>query len=491
MAGEQGRQREEKSRRVPLNRGSAMMYHYNPGNYPVQCFPPGIRQAILAIHAQTKAPMEIVAASVLAVLATATQHLARVRRPTGQIAPLSLALLTLAASGDRKTSSDDAAFVAIRAFEKAQADQRRVTVARHDAELIAWKAQRDGIALQIKQYTAKGEPTEPLVAQLRELQGKKPTRPQIVKLIYADTTPEALAIGLNKNSPSAALVSNEASRLLFGPAMSNLSMLSELWSGSSVPIDRVSAESFVLDALLTSSLMLQPSEFDRHQRTRGEHIRGSGYLARCLVARPLSIQGFREIVPGEFLAVEDLERFHDRIAELLQTNNAHPTGQVVEFDQLADWSWTAFFNETEAQQKQGWIFADIADFASKIADNAARIAAIFSLYERKNIIDQTSIQQAIEVSRWYLAQFKMIFGAQFKLPAEQQDATILEQWVNRFPRAVDGFIYIDRSKIMQFGPNPLRSRERLNRALEWLEFHRRATQWRVGRKTVVKFTPWG
>lgn len=469
-----------------------MMYYNNPGNYPVHCFPPGIRQAILAIHAQTKAPLEIVAASVLAVLATATQHLARVQRPTGQIAPLSLALLTLAGSGDRKTSSDEAAFVAIRAFEKTQAEKHLAALEHHEAELMAWKAQRDGIALQIKQYTAKGEPTEPLVAHLKELQSKKPTRPQIIKLIYADTTPEALAVGLHKNSPCAALVSNEASRLLFGPAMSNLSMLSELWSGSHVPIDRVSAESFVLDGLLTSSLMLQPSEFERHQRIRGEHMRGSGYLARCLVARPFSIQGFREIVPGEFTAVDDTKRFHERISELLQTNNAHPTGHVLGFDQTATWSWTAFFNETESQQKQGWNYADIGDFASKIADNAARIAAIFSLYEGiTDRIDQTSIHQAIEISKWYLMQFKMIFGTSFKLPEEQQDAMMLEQWVNRVPREADGFIYIDRSKIMQFGPNMLRNRERLSRALGWLEFQRRATQWRHGRKTVVKFTPWG
>ncbi|MFG6455886.1 YfjI family protein [Roseateles sp. BYS96W] len=468
-----------------------MMYFNNPGNYPVYCFPAGIRQAILAMHAQTKAPLEIVGASVLAVLATATQHIARVQRPSGQIAPLSLALLTLAASGDRKTSSDDVAFVAIRAFEKAQADQRRSALERHEAELMAWKAQRDGVALQIKQYTAKGEPTEPLVSQLKELQSKKPTHPQVVKLVYADTTPEALSVGLHKNSASAALLSNEASRLLFGPAMSNLSMLSELWSGSSVPIDRVSAESFVLEALLTSSLMLQPSEFNRFQKTRGEHMRGSGYLARCLVSRPLSIQGFREIFPGEIIAVDDTERFHDRITELLRTNNTRPTGNVIGFNQHAACSWTAFFNETESQQKQGWFYADIADFASKIADNAARIAAIFSIYEGiTDFIDQTSIHQAVEISKWYLAQFKMIFGTQFKLPEEQQDAMMLEQWVNRVPRAMDGFIYIDRSKIMQFGPNPLRNREKLNRALGWLEFHGRATQWRHGRKTVVKFTPW-
>lgn len=466
------------------------MYYFNPGNYPVNCFPPCIQQAILTMHAQTKAPVEIVAASVLAVLATATQHIAHVRRPSGQTSPLSLALLTLAASGDRKTSSDDAAFVAIRTFEKAQADQHRAALKRHEVELIAWKAQRDGIALQIKQYTAKGAQTEDLVAQLMELQEKKPLPPSSTRLIYADTTPEALALGLHNNSKSAALVSNEASRLLFGPAMSNLSMLSELWSGNSVPIDRVSAESFLLDALLTTSLMVQPSEFERYLRTKNAHMRGSGYLARCLVARPISIQGYRELVQGEFVATEDIKRFHERIAELLQINHTRPTGDMISFDPEASYAWTAFFNETETHQKPGCVYADITDFASKIADNASRISAIFSIYENKDTVDYLSTCQAIAICNWYLTQFKVIFGTQSNITEEQQDAMMLEKWVNGCQRATDGFVYIERSKILQLGPNRLRNRERLHRALALLGYHGRVTQWKHGRKTIVKFSPW-
>lgn len=469
------------------------MYYFNPSNFPIHCIPLGIRQVILAIHAQTKAPLEIVVASVLAVLATAIQHILRVRRPSGQISPASLALLTFAVSGDRKSTSDNAAFVAIKEFEKSQANLHRKALSRHEAELIAWKAQRDGISSKIKQIAANGESTEALAAQLFELHDKKPTRPKETKILYANTTPQALAAGLHKNSSSAALVSNDASGLLFGPTMSNLSMYCELWSGDSIRVDRIGTDSFVLDAhVLSASLMVQPSEFERHQKTKGSHMRGSGYLARCLTSWPLSIQGFRELVPGEFIPTADTERFHQRITELLQTNSAQPTGDVISFDQAAAWAWTEFFNETESHQKQGLIYADIGDFASKIADNASRIAAIFSCYEgRTDSINLESTQQAIELAKWYLAQFKMAFGTPYKISEEQQDAMALEQWAIKSPREVDGFIYIDKSKIMQFGPNPIRNRDRLNRALAWLEFHGRATQWRSNRKTVVKFSPWG
>lgn len=469
-----------------------MLYYANPRNYPIQLFPDGIRQAILTMHAQTKAPLEINAASVLATTSLATQHLSLVRRPTGQISPISLALLTLAASGDRKSSSDDVAFVAIRAHETAQAEQHRQAMERYDVDFIAWKAQRDGIALQIKFCTAKGKPTEALLAQMTELLSRKPSRPKFTKLVYADATPEALAFGMYRNSPSAALVSNEASKLLFGPTMSNLAMFSELWSGGEVTIDRVSSESFVLkNNVLTTSLMVQPSEFDRYLKTRGAHMRGSGYLARCLVARPQSIQGFREIFPGELIPTEDTDRFHTRITELLRTNGSHLTGHAITFNEQAGWEWTNFFNEIERNQRQNQIYADIGDFASKIADNASRLAAIFNHYEGNgDLITLDSTRRAVEICKWYLSEFKMIFGDQYQATEEQQNAMALDQWAAKLGRAADGFVYIDRSKIMQFGPNRLRSRALLSKTLEYMALCGRAAWWMDGRKTVVRFSPW-
>lgn len=467
------------------------MFFINPGKFPIHCVPYSIRQVILIIHAQVKAPLEIVVASVLAVLATATQHLVKVRRPTGQISPISLALMTFAISGDRKSSSDNAAFGALKAFDQAQTDLHKKSLIGHKAALMVWKAQCDGIASQIRKAAAHDESTDALAAQLHELHDKKPIRPKQTRLVYANATPQALSAGLHNNSQSAALISNDASGLLFGPTMSNLSMLCELWSGDRVIVDRVSKESFSLDNhLLSTSLMVQPKEFHRYLKTRGAHMRSSGYLARCLTSCPASIQGFREIFPDEFIPTAEIDIFHQRITELLSTNNTQPTGNLISFDSDAAAAWRKFFNDTEIAQRQGQIYDDIGDFASKIAENASRIAAIFSCYDGKmDSINLEYTQQATEISMWYLAQFKLLFGSEYQVSLEEQDAQLLEQWMMRHTPHKDGFIYVEKSYILQRGPNRLRSRERLNNALQQLAQLGRVAEFLDGKKRYIQFVP--
>lgn len=468
-----------------------MQYFNNPGNYPLDCIPEELRQAILAIHAKVKAPIEIVAASVLSVASIGAQHLARVKRPTGQISPMGLSLLTLAASGERKTSADDVALVPIRAFEARMAEQYKRSMADYETEIIAWRAHRSGFLQQIKKNAANGTSDHDLVSQLRALQDTKPIHPRLTRILYSDTTPQALALGLYKNSGSAALQSNEASKLLFGAAMDNLAQYSELWSSGSTTVDRVTFESFALhDVALTISLMVQPSEMDRYLSRKGSHMRGSGFLARCLASRPISIQGFREILSGEFHETGAIDRFHERITELLGTNNAQPTDHVICFDDRAAVIWANFFNEVERLQQPWGLYSDITDFASKIADNAARIAAIFCCYDRQSdAIGAEHIQHAAAICRWYLAQFKMIFGSASQISVEQQDATLLEQWLMSFRPHNDGFIYVEKSFIQQRGPNRLRSRGRLHSALQCLGLSGRLSEFLDGKKRVIQFVP--
>jgi hypothetical protein len=490
MAGQQGCHGQKECSWLPL-KGLTMQYFCHYGNFPIHHFPDELRQVILAIHAKTKAPVEIVAASVLTAISIATQHLARVQRPPGPISPIALALLTLAGSGDRKTSADDETLPPIRAFEAKQEEHYHAAMARHEVEMAAWNAYRAGLTRKITERGVKGESDTDLVSQLQQHQDRKPLRPQLTRLIYADATPQALGPSLHTNSPSAALHSNEASKLLFGPALENLGFLSEIWSSGTATVDRASSESFsVKNVALTISLMVQPSEFERYLKGRGAHARGSGFFARCLFAKPLSIQGFRQIFPNDFFAESAIEQFHHRLMELLETNSARPTGTILKFDGMAAMAWTDFFNETECLQQPGSFYSDIGDFASKIADNASRIAAIFCIYEGKtDSISLSHIQHAIEVSKWYLAQFKTMFGSSAQIPEDQQDAMLLHEWLMKFLPHNDGFIYVDKSYILQRGPNRVRISRRLNAALACMEFSGCASQWKHDRKTVIRLNP--
>lgn len=468
-----------------------MQYLNNPSNYPIDCFPGELKQAILAFHAKVKAPIELVAASVMSAACICTQHLARVQRPTSQISPIGLALLTVATSGERKTSTDDLVLTPVRTFESKMVGKYEKALESYKAEIMGWRAHQSGLLRKIEKNGASGTSNSDLFSQLTELQDKKPPHPRLTKILYSDTTPQALALGLYKNSGSAALQSNEASKLLFGPAMENLALYSELWSSGRATVDRVTSESFTLNNIaLTISLMVQPSEMDRYLSRKGSHMRGSGFLARCLVSRPVSIQGFREIIFGEFFETSSIERFHVRLSELLEVNNAQPADDLICFDDHAAAIWTDFFNKIERLQTPWGFYSDINDFASKIADNAARIAAIFSCYDGQfNVIGAEHIQRATVICEWYLAQFKMIFGSPSQIPLEQQDAILLERWLMTFRAHSDGLIYVEKSFILQRGPHRLRTRERLQSALQCLGSSGRLFELLDGKKRVIQFAP--
>jgi hypothetical protein len=89
--------------------------------YPVHALGP-LANAAKAIASQIQAPESIAGQSVLAIASLAAQAIADVILPigsSGQARPLSLYLITIAASGDRKTSADNEALRPVKLREKA------------------------------------------------------------------------------------------------------------------------------------------------------------------------------------------------------------------------------------------------------------------------------------------------------------------------------------------------------------------------------------
>jgi putative DNA primase/helicase len=83
--------------------------------------------------------------------------------------------------------------------------------------------------------------------KVREREKTEP--PRVPRLLYSDVTPEALAWSLARGCPSGGVVSAEA-ETVFGShgmgtdsVMRNLSMLNQLWDGSSLAVDRRTSES--------------------------------------------------------------------------------------------------------------------------------------------------------------------------------------------------------------------------------------------------------
>ena len=97
--------------------------------YPLDALPPAIRGAVEEVQDAVQAPPEMVASSALAVASLAAQSLADVSRSRTLPGPCSLYFLTVAESGDRKSTVDRLMGRAVHAFQDEQRDAARLTLA--------------------------------------------------------------------------------------------------------------------------------------------------------------------------------------------------------------------------------------------------------------------------------------------------------------------------------------------------------------------------
>lgn len=468
--------------------------------YPLDALPDELRAAVEEVAQFSKAPVPLVASCALAALSTAAQAYADVKRAERLKGPIGLFFLSLGESGERKTTLDGYFTESIVRYEKQKADEMKPIVEQYRADLDAWAAERDGIMRAITDAGKKGDSTAELKDRLAALTANKPAPPRIPRLIFGDATPEALAYSLAKGWPSGAVVSSEAGSV-FGAhgmgkdsVMRNLATLNQLWDGRMSPIERRTSESFtVRNARLTVGLMVQEATLHEFFSRSGKLARGSGFLARFLVAWPRSTQGTRTFTdpPAVWPA---LTAFHRRITAILSSDpeiddDGALIVPVLEFDDEARRGWIAFHDLVEVQLGSGGDFQDVRDVAAKTADNAARLAALFHVYVVGPVgkIAAGLFDGAARIAAWHLYESRRFFG-ELAVPAEMVNAGKLDAWLLEHCRRT-GANRVPSKVVLQFGPNALRSKPVLDAALDELAELDRIRITRDGRSKLIEVNP--
>ena len=109
--------------------------------YPVEALGP-LRAAVEAVQGMTQAPVAIPAASALATASLAVQGFADVETIGGS-RPTSLYFLTIAKSGERKSSCDAPFMPALRTHEKEMAAERSLQFQSFQTHHAVWKAEKE------------------------------------------------------------------------------------------------------------------------------------------------------------------------------------------------------------------------------------------------------------------------------------------------------------------------------------------------------------
>jgi putative DNA primase/helicase len=466
--------------------------------YPVEALPKVMRAAVEEVVGFVKAPLPLVTLSALGALSVSIQAYYNVKRSENLIGPISLFLLAVADSGERKSTCDRIFMDAIRQYEAVQAMAAKPVLNDYTAQMEAWEAKRAGIKDSMRKCARSNKSTSDLESRLRELEHEKPERPRVPRFLYADFTPEALAYGLAKSWPSGGVVSAEAGTVFGSHGMNkdsimrNLSLLNQLWDGTPIYIDRRSNDSFMLSGVrLTVALQVQEPTLKEFFKGSGTLARGTGFLSRFLLACPESTQGQRRFTePPEHWP--SIEQFNRRLLEIL--NQSAPidcdgklTPRDLSLSVAAKAKWVEFYNSVEAELYVAGELYDVRDVASKSADNVARLAALLHVFENGagEEITVEAVESASKIVRWHLYEAKRFFG-EITLPVEFADAVRLDEWLISYCRR-ERVGFVKKNAVLQFGP--LRKSRTLDAAIrELFELSRvRCTQ--DGQASIITVNP--
>ncbi|MCB2050526.1 MAG: DUF3987 domain-containing protein [Novosphingobium sp.] len=450
--------------------------------FPVDALGPVLGKAAKAIESVIQCPMACAANSVLAVASLAAQGRANVILPIGQgkPAPLSLYLLTVLDSGERKSSADSMALKPVRDTE------------REIAELEAGERQSYLVKLSTHEVSAKHLTSKlksdraALEAALHDL-GPPPQPPLLSVLAPSgDQTMEGLFRIYQQGRPSLAMLCDDAATFLGGHSLKaeqkagTTANLCRAWDGSKLERIRGGDGVTVLyDRRLSCHLMVQPGVAAGF--LSDSQFADQGLLARFLVSAPAGRAGTRIRDDDAYQAMAynaalDLDDYNTAVAALLRQpvrwkdENDRTLG--VELDALhftpdARALYVDFANAIEGQLGPKASLAMAKAFASKLPENAARMAGTLALIAdpQTNQIEAATLADAIDLAKYYLSETLRLIASGAIDPELRLAETLLE-WLHSQPGKVIGL-----RDIYRLGPNAIRQADRARRVMAVLCEH--------------------
>lgn len=385
-------------------------YRPEPLAYPVDALGQLLGPAVERMAEVIGVPCAMAAQSVLATAALVSQPHANVHLD-GRTYPLSLYMLTVASSGDRKSAVDHLALAAAREWERRQ------------WELYLEQLKSNRAAVRGKH-------------DVRELPDPVPPR-----LIIAEPTIEALIKSLCQGLPSMGLFNDEGGQFLGSSTMSKenqlkaITTLSALWDGS--PIDRARSmpgESLrAYDRRLSLHLMLQP--YLANQLLTDRMINGQGILGRCLISWPERLVGRRLYKAVDLTRDAKILRYQARITALLdKPMSLHKDGSLnperLELTPSARTAWIDIHDTIECQSGEFGELSGIQSVAGKAAANVLRIAGVLAVIEDTHAVDEPHIQRASTLMDYYLAEIQRL-TEQEPINTLREEADRLLRWLTQ------------------------------------------------------------
>ena len=149
-------------------------------------------------------------------------------------------------------------------------------------------------------------------------------------------------------------------------------------------------------------------------------------------------------------------------------------------------AWIKYHDAIEVMLASGGELYDVRDVASKSADNAARLAALFQVFEGAGgTISTAAFESASRIAAWHLNESRRFLG-ELSLSAELADAARLDVWLTEDCRRKRTHL-VGKNDTRQRGP--LRDGAALDAAIRELADLDRLRLVKDGKRLTIKMNP--
>jgi len=445
---------------------------------PADPFPLGalgdvLKPAAEAIQDKIQAPAAICGQSVLAAAALVVQGLKNVDMPNGQTRPVVESFMTVAGTGERKSSCDAEALRPIREHEKALREKYIPELAEYQNHKEAWDTARAKIKSK-----AKGD--KGAIKRALDDLGRAPEPPLHPIISCSDMTIEGLCKLMVNGQPSMGFFSAEGGQFIGGHGMSQdhkiktASTLSLFWDGGS--IDRIRAgDGFTVltGRRCTTHLMAQPDI--AAVMLTDPVLKDQGLLSRFLVTAPQSTSGTRPWREPKPETEGAIQRYEAHLLDVLRlplplaegkTNELAPPSISLSVEAYP--VWVKFHDHIEGNAGNGKPLAPIRGLANKLPEHAIRLAAVLTLLSdpQAGTVLRPAMEAGIMLAEHYAKEALRLFETSAidrnLLTAQTLLTWLLTGWD-------EGFISLP--DIYQKGPPAIRSRKMAEGPVRLLEEH--------------------
>ena len=444
--------------------------------FPVDALGPELSAMAKDLQLATEAPMAICCSSLLAAASLAAQaHVDVV--VDGRVSPSSLYVMTIADSGERKTTVDNAVLIPHRSHEKKEWVAHLEKAQSVKIEAAIYNSQREAIIKDNGKYKTKEEKLIAIGLLSKPEELKRPY------MIFEDATIEALIKRLSRDRPSVGLFSAEGGMFLTGHSMQKelmlrtIASLSKLWDGKAVDRDTISDFDDTIPLYgrrLAAHFMIQPRM--AMQILGNTSMQSQGVLSRFLISWPDSTIGTRFGVRSVKMNQSvNAGTYYARMTKILEERLPIEDGKLgelkprqLQLSMRAREIWGTFNNSIEKRMGKDGDLRMLVAFCNKSGEQAARIAAVLTLVDNVNAtqIDGDQMRQAVSIMHYYVSEVSRVF-CQGSVGDDLRHAQELLDWIYQ----QEGRKHVYPSMVYQYGPPLFRTREKAIKALETLETH--------------------